>query len=466
MVSFSPATGGDSGDSKYGENTQSPAAQEAARQKIALAAGSRFIRDLKELAGKPTERVNIADGPDFEESLLALQIRESVEAAGIDYETEMQALVTKGEKPEWAIKAEFYLTKMVRNVPKKLRERVCEVIREEEESDYNAQQCVNWARAFFGKEVNLTSWADMSAILLDFAFVRQGIDDGYVDQIQQHDEAEQDGGQKALPAGESEIETEIQFSPMTETPEGRAQVSTEIQQLQNIWDTAPDVSDFFGTIGSQKVTGTYEGRPLLDYLTPDGVNVRLEGEGVWQVNVPSVWGKQRWQTVGTKEEATALGERVLREHRETKALVAASPEPPKEYSPPASFGSAIERLKNATFDEGEPLQVAGEDPINEARSTAIMRVADSAREVRALMERTTQAKMGTKIKWGGMALCATMMLITGNPMYLAFMGVAYVMGWALIDKAGIERNTQNIDKTLEDKRLKELTAADRWFDDL
>jgi len=41
-----------------------------------------------------------------------------------------------------------------------------------------------------------------------------------------------------------------------------------------------------------------------------------------------------------------------------------------------------------------------------------------------------------------------------------------VMCWALIDKAGIERNTQNIDKTLEDKRLKELTAADRWFDDL
>jgi hypothetical protein len=38
--------------------------------------------------------------------------------------------------------------------------------------------------------------------------------------------------------------------------------------------------------------------------------------------------------------------------------------------------------------------------------------------------------------------------------YLAFMGVAYVMGWALIDK------------TLEDKRLKELTEADRWFDDL
>jgi hypothetical protein len=24
----------------------------------------------------------------------------------------------------------------------------------------------------------------------------------------------------------------------------------------------------------------------------------------------------------------------------------------------------------------------------------------------------------------------------------------------------------DIDKTLEDKRLKELTAADRWFDDL
>ena len=530
MVSFLPVYEPGVGP-KYPDKTDSPAAQEAARQKIALAAGSRFIRDLTQLANKPEEAVNIADGPDFEESLLSVQIREAVTAAGQDYDTEMETLVRGGNRPEWSLKAEFYLAKMVRNVPDGLRERATDAIKGDER-DFNATQCVKWARDFFGKEVSLTAWADMTALLLDFAFVRQGIDDDYHlhRALKTHDEAYETKEPKALPpasdavltaaevrayvkatgtsadaveglwkivggkratfdeavakflqdngrakfqnAAESEIENEIIFTSMLESDADRAQVTTELQQLQNIWDTAPDVADFFSTIGSQAkpekdsdvLMGYLMGKKVVTSGT-NGVNLRDEGNGVWQVNVPSVWGKQRWQTVGTKKEATALGERVLREHRESKALVAASPTPSSESATETLARLSLERFKNATFDEGAPLQVAGEDPINEPHVNAIMRVADTAHEVAALMERKTQATMGTKIKWGGMALCATMMLITGNPMYLAFMGVAYVMGWALVDKAGIERNMGNIDKSIEDKRLKELTSAERWFDD-
>jgi len=479
---------------EYPNRTDSPAAQEAARQRIALAAATRFIRDLSQLANKPQEQDDSES-----ETPLAAQIREAVTAAGHDYDAEMRALAHNSENPDWIDKAEFYLAKMVRNVPDGLRERACDAIKGDE-GDFNATQCVEWARDFFGKAISLTPWADMTALLLDFAFVRQGIDDDYHRHraLETHEEAPKalssaeltpeeirqavqrsgtseeavqavwqivgrkrelfdDAIKKFLQdhdptllqtAAEREIATEIVFEATTATPEGRAQVTTELQQLQNIWDTAPDVSDFFSTIGSQEPT-------VLDYLVgqpalPNGINLRDNGSGVWQVNVPSVWGDQRWQTVGTKEEAASFGTRVLREHKETNALVASTPSFDESATETLARWS-LERFKNATFDEEEPLQCAGEP-----HSTAIMRVADSAKEVAALMERKTQAGMGTKIKWGGMALCATMLLISGNPVYLAFMGVAYVMGWALIDKAGIERNTRVIDKTLEDKRLKEL----------
>ena len=556
MVSFYPSSrsgdvsirGGDSGGTAIG--TKSPAAKEAARQQIAWEAGAQFIADLKGLAGGAAES-NFYSDKDLDESVFDSQLREALKAEGFNYEEELAKLNRESpDAPEWVTKAEFFLTKMVRNVPDALKERVKEAFDGEDKEDFNTAACLSWAATYFGDYGSDDGIVNMAAILLDYAFVRQGIDDEYVAQVQTPEE------HKALPPAEDEK----LVHPESETPNG-------IPELQNLWDAAPDVGALFSdarVVGRVKPTKAAEGaivrgtgtflrlvrsrcgawkpklarriygassasiyrvamvnaglatgdkeakealaasyrkaqnpdifvtlgvaaialeltdprnetsyklhtqycrtcagalpnwhgngccqmetfagggmaRPkpkettiddIMGYLgdgkkkrpvAMDGVKISHPRGQPWRVNVLPVWGPDRWQNVGSMQEAIDLGNRVLREHRASGNLADAAPRPrPKPAPVPA------------LIDDEDKIAVAA------VENAAVDRL------VTDMAEGISQRSLGGKIKWAGMGFCALMLFITQSPMWFAFAGVAYVAGWALIDKKGIEARKKAI----------------------
>jgi len=549
VVLMSAGFGGDltlrGGDSGNGNGTASPAAKEAARQRIAWEAGARFIADLKGLAGGAAENALFPDR-DSDETVFDSQLREALAKEGFNYEEELSKLKRGTDEPEWMTKAEFFLAKMVRNVPDALKERVKEAFDGDDKEDFNTTACLSWAATYFGDYASDNGLVNMATILLDYAFVRQGIDDEYVAQIKASEPP-------ALPPAEDTFGAEAR------------------SELQHLWDAAPDINVMFGNaprvVGRVKPTKeskgvtvrgtgtflhivrsrsgawkpklarrieavsatsihrvamvnaglasgdgaartamagsrrfksqqpnifvtlgvaamaleltdpqtetpyklhtkfcrtcagalpnwhgngccqmeTFQGagmddtRPtahsindIMGYLDGDerkaapmdGVKIsHLPGEP-WRVNVLPVWGPNRWQEVGSQQDAVELGNRVMREHQIAGSLTAALP---KSLFPLPERG-AVSRV----IDDEDQLVVAAVEN------------ASVDRMVTDLAESSSQYRLGRNVKWAGLATCAMMLFWTANPMWLAFAGVAYVAGWALIDKKGIETKKQKL----------------------
>ena len=565
---------GDSGSSS--KDTASPAAKEAARQKIAWKAGAQFIADLKGLAGGSAEFA--VPDKDADEAIFDSQLREALAAEGFNYDEELSKLKRGTDVPEWATKAEFFLIKMVRNVPDALKERVKEAFDGKDKDDFNTTACLSWAASYFGDYATDDGIVNMATILLDFAFVRQGIDDEYVAQVQSPEP-------KALPPAEDEK----LVHPESETPEGGfagkpdpldpGRLTTGVSELQNLWNAAPDIGALFESnregltphgatvVGRVKPTSASKGasvrgtgtfihlvrsrsaawRPkiaeriniaspvsiyrvamvnaglatgdhhakealagsrrfqaqqpnlfvtlgvaamaleptdplaetpyklhtkfcrtcagalpnwngngccqmetfqgggieapkpkepsfddIMGYLGDgrkrpkpmDGVKISHPRGEPWRVNVLPVWGPERWQNVGSRDEAVELGNRVLREHRASGNLTDAAPRPRPKPAP-------VPALPERGASMGVIVQTAAE-------------IASVDSLVTDLAESASQYSLGRNLKWVGMATCAGMLFWTGSPMWLAFAGVAYVAGWALIDKKGIEAKKQKL----------------------
>jgi len=544
-------TAGDSGDRS---STASPAAKEAARQKIAWGAGAQFIADLKGLAGGAAES-NLFPDRDVDEAVFDSQLREALAEQGLNYDEELSKLKRGTDVPEWAPKAEFYLLKMVRNVPDALKARVKEVFDGTDKEDFNTTACLSWAATYFGDYASDNGLVNMATILLDFAFVRQGIDDEYVAQISVEAEP------KALP-------------PATE-PDPLDDLGSLRAGIQHLWDEAPDIGTLFGpapysardvrivgrvkptkgvtvrgtdsfltlvrsrcgawkpkiaqriniasdisiyrvamvnaglatgdqaakdalagsrrfksqqpsifvtlgvaamaleltdpTIPAHKVhtkfcrtcagalpnwhgngccqMETFQGGgmettapkavsidDIMGYLGDgqkrpkpmEGVKISQPRGQPWRVNVLPVWGPERWQNVGSRDEAVELGNRVLREHRASENLAASTPRSRPKPAPVPSLPAIIaaHAAENVLVDQ----------------------------MVTDLAESTSQYSLGRNIKWAGLATCAILLFWTANPMWLAFAGVAYVAGWALIDKKGIEAKKQKLLKAAKEQK--------------
>jgi len=397
---------------KVGELPASPAAVEAARLAKAERAMKKFCLDLSSLVGRVV-------GPQTDEDVdpVTADIYTAAVEAGIDINAFMHAegdevqRVLEGEVP-WFSRCCHVLEKLRQRIPSSSYHRVLDIWtgnEDETSRDPDVALCLEYANSFFDtSKKDPDAVVDLATCLLDYAFTRQGIDEGHARVTRDASELTKalEKARAPVPAprclnvGDTVHIGDDNYGVVV----GRvSEVSLVRDQFGNRWKSAPK---------------TRRARNMPEYRLREGYELRetkLEDGNVMLEAHLDAWEEGLWQEVGSEGEAKLLAQRTNAELERGKALMQVVEEKTTELT------ETVEE----THDPGLQRQLE-------------------------LYELISQANLGKSIGVLATVLGGIALLLTKAVVVIPMVMVAWVAAYVLTDRRAIKARKDRLALKAED----------------